>query len=101
MLSDFHRTTSGYSYVVIQTSSLEISSLLKVNPGMRPRFFSQKIEAKLPEKKMPSTAAKATMRSPKVADLLAIHCRAQSAFFFTQGRVSMALNRKSLLNNFV
>lgn len=68
---------------------------------MRPRFFSQKIEAKLPEKKMPSTAAKAIMRSPNVAVLLAIHCRAQSAFFFTQGRVSIALNRKSLLNNFM
>lgn len=55
------------------TSSLEMSSLLKVKPGMRPLFFIQKIEAKLPEKKIPSTAANATMRSPNVAVLLAIH----------------------------
>lgn len=37
------------------TSSLEISSLLCVNPGMRPRFLSQNIAAKLPEKKIPET----------------------------------------------
>lgn len=83
-------------YVLIQTSSLEISSLLKVNPGISPLFLSQNIDAKLPEKNMPSTAAKATIRSPKVAVLLAIHCIAQSAFFFTQGNVSIALNKKSL-----
>ncbi|TDL13835.1 hypothetical protein BD410DRAFT_698737, partial [Rickenella mellea] len=44
-------------------SSRLINSLLKVKPGIRPRFFSQKIEANEPEKKMPSTAANATMRS--------------------------------------
>jgi hypothetical protein len=49
------------------TSSLDISSLLKVSPGMSPRFFNQKMAAKLPEKKMPSTAAKATTLSPNVA----------------------------------
>ena len=32
---------------------LEMSSLLKVSPGIRPRFFNQKIEAKEPEKKIP------------------------------------------------
>jgi len=48
---------------VCKPSSLEISSLLKVRPGIRPRFFSQKIAAKLPEKKMPSTLAKATTLS--------------------------------------
>lgn len=80
----------------IQTSSLDISSLLNVKPGIKPRFFIQKMEAKLPEKKIPSTAANAIIRSANVADLLPIHCRAQSAFFFTQGRVSIALNRKSL-----
>lgn len=79
-----------------QTSSREISSLLKVRPGIRPRFFIQNIEAKLPEKNIPSTDANATMRSPKVAVLLPIHWRAQSAFFLTQGRVSTALNKKSL-----
>ena len=44
-----------------------MSSLLKVRPGIRPRFLSQNIAAKLPEKKIPSTAAKATTRSPNVA----------------------------------
>ena len=39
-----------------------MSSLEKVRPGMRPRFLSQKMAAKEPEKKMPSTAAKAMMR---------------------------------------
>ena len=46
-------------------SSREINSLAKLKPGINPRFFSQKIEQKLPEKKMPSTAAKATKRSAK------------------------------------
>ena len=27
--------------------------MLKLRPGIRPRFFSQKMAAKLPEKKMP------------------------------------------------
>jgi hypothetical protein len=44
-----------------------MSSFENVNPGMSPRFFNQNIEAKEPEKKMPSTAANATMRSPKDA----------------------------------
>jgi hypothetical protein len=34
---------------------------------MRPRFLSQKMEQKEPEKKMPSTAAKAMRRSAKAA----------------------------------
>ena len=37
-------------------SSLEISSFEKVNPGIKPRFFSQKIEQKLPEKEEPVEA---------------------------------------------
>ena len=57
----------------------------KVNPGMRPRFLSQKLEAKDPEKKIPSTAAKATRRSPKTDFSSLIHLRAQSAFFLMQG----------------
>uniref|UniRef100_A0AAG5D4I2 Uncharacterized protein n=1 Tax=Anopheles atroparvus TaxID=41427 RepID=A0AAG5D4I2_ANOAO len=77
-------------------SSREISSFEKVKPGIRPRFFSQKMAAKLPLKKMPSTAANATTRSPKLAFLLEIQFSAQSAFFFTHGSVSMALNRNSL-----
>ena len=44
-----------------------MSSLEKVSPGMSPRFFSQKMEANEPEKKIPSTAAKAMIRSPNVA----------------------------------
>lgn len=48
----------------IATSSLLMSSLEKVSPGMSPLFFNQKIAAKDPEKKIPSTAAKATTRSP-------------------------------------
>jgi hypothetical protein len=52
---------------------------------MRPRFLSQKMEAKAPLKKMPSTAAKATRREPKVEDLSLIQRRAQSAFLRMQG----------------
>ena len=72
-----------------------MSSLLKVRPGMTPRFFSQKMAANDPEKKMPSTAANATTLSPKV-DPSEIQSMAQSAFFLTQGNVSIALNKKSL-----
>ena len=39
------------------------------SPGMRPRFFNQKMEQKEPEKKMPSTHAKATSRSAKLSAL--------------------------------
>lgn len=49
------------------------------------RFLSQKMDANEPEKKMPSTAAKAMILSPKVAVCEAIHCKAQSAFLLTQG----------------
>lgn len=41
-----------------------MSSLENVRPGIKPLFFNQKIAAKEPEKKIPSTAAKATTRSP-------------------------------------
>lgn len=80
----------------LHTSSLDISSLLNVSPGITPLFFNQKIEAKDPEKKIPSTAAKATTLSPYVDSSSLIHLIAQSAFFFTHGIVSMALNRNSL-----
>lgn len=63
---------------------------------MSPRFFSQKMDANDPEKKMPSTAANATMRSPNVALRLPIQFSAQSAFLLMQGIVSTALNRRSL-----
>ena len=51
------------------------------------------MEQKLPEKKMPSTAANATMRSAKLP--FSIHSRAQLAFSFTQSRVSIALKSLS------
>ena len=76
-------------------SSRLMSSLEKVRPGISPRFLSQKMDAKDPEKKMPSTAAKAMSRSPKVERRSAIHVRAQSAFFLMQGIVSMASKRYS------
>lgn len=92
-----HPTKAKYSnYLLNVTSSREMSSLLKVRPGMRPLFFNQKIDAKLPEKKIPSTAANATIRSPNEAVSLAIHCKAQSALRLTHGIVSTALNKKSL-----
>jgi hypothetical protein len=37
-----------------------MSSFEKVKSGIEPRFLSQKIDVNEPEKKMPSTAAKAT-----------------------------------------
>ena len=48
-------------------SSLEINSFEKVKPGISPRFLSQKSAQKEPEKKMPSTHAKATSRCAKGA----------------------------------
>ena len=60
-------------------SSWLISSLLKHRPGIKPRFFSQKIAQKEPEKKMPSTAANAIMRSAKLAELVLHHLRAHCA----------------------
>src|SRR5881392_2965364 len=70
-----------------------MSSLEKVKPGMRPRFLSQKMEANDPEKKIPSTAAKAMRRSANVEFLSAIQRRAHSAFALMQGttRVSNEL----------
>jgi len=63
-------------------SSREINSFEKVRPGMRPRFFSQKIAQKLPEKNMPSIAAKAMSLSAKQSEEL-IHLNAHSAFSLT------------------
>ena len=71
-------------------SSREMSSLEKHSPGISPRFFSQKTAQKEPEKKMPSTAAKATMRSANDERCASHHRSAQSAFLATQGIVSMA-----------
>jgi len=46
---------------------------------MSPRFFSQNIAQKEPEKKMPSTAAKAIIRSAKLALVGSHHLSAQFA----------------------
>jgi hypothetical protein len=59
--------------------------LEKDNPGIIPLFFNQKIDAKAPEKNIPSTAANATRRSANEEFLSEIHRRAQSAFFRMQG----------------
>ena len=59
---------------------------------MSPRFLSQKIAANEPEKKIPSTAAKATTRSEYGASRFPIHFMAHRAFLVMQGIVSMALN---------
>lgn len=71
--------------------------MLKVKPGIKPLFFNQKMAAKLPLKNIPSTAANATTRSGNVALSWLIQFNAQFAFLATQGRVSIALNKKSLL----
>ena len=65
-----------------------MSSLEKVSPGISPRFFSQKMDAKLPEKNMPSTAANAIRRSAK--EPFSIHLSAHWALLATDGTVSMA-----------
>ena len=77
---------------VCRPSSLLINSLLKHKPGISPLFLSQKIEQKDPEKKIPSTAANAITLVPKEEDSSLIHLMAQSAFFLTEGIVSIAFN---------
>jgi hypothetical protein len=59
---------------------------------MSPLFFIQKMAQKLPEKKMPSTAAKATSLSAKVLSE-PIHFKAHSAFLATTGMFYIALNK--------
>jgi hypothetical protein len=67
-------------------SSLLISSFEKVSPGIIPLFFIQNIEQKLPEKKIPSTAAKATSLSAYELSS-PIHFIAHSAFLAITGMV--------------
>ena len=67
-------------------SSRLMSSLENVKPRINPRFFNQKMAQKDPLKKIPSTHAKPTRRSAKLASL-PIHLSAQSAFFATVGTV--------------
>ena len=66
-------------------SSRDMSSLDVASPGISPRFFNQKIAQNDPEKKIPSTAAKATSRSAKLAYFALVHRSAHSAFFLTTG----------------
>lgn len=51
------------------------------------------MDANEPEKKMPSTAAKAISRSANVDRVSVIHLSAHEAFFWIQGMVSIASNR--------
>ena len=79
-----------------ETYSLLIDTYIKDpqekdKPGINPLFFNQKIEQNDPEKKIPSTAAKAIKRSAKLAS--SIQRSAHSAFFLTQSKVSIALKR--------
>ena len=75
-------------------SFLEISSLLKLRTGIRPRFFSQKMTTELPDKKMPNPhqplGAGCVVRVDSRERPLRV-----CAFFMTAGKVSMAL--KSLI----
>src|SRR6056300_419308 len=73
-------------------SSREMSSLEKQRPGMRPRFFNQKIAQKLPLKNIPSTHANANRRSAKERDFASNHFIAHLAFFSIQGTVWIASN---------
>mmetsp|Transcript_33028 Transcript_33028/g.98277 ORF Transcript_33028/g.98277 Transcript_33028/m.98277 type:complete len:213 (+) Transcript_33028:448-1086(+) len=75
-------------------SSREMSSFEKVRPGISPRFLSQNSAQNEPEKKMPSTAANATSRSPNVA-CSPIHLRAHCALRATQGTALIAPKRRS------
>ena len=59
--------------------------------------MSQNTAQNEPEKKMPSTAAKATMRSANEDRSASHQRRAQSAFFLTQGIVSIALRHSAFL----
>jgi hypothetical protein len=79
------------------TSSRLINSLLNVRPRIMPRSRSQKMDANEPLKKMPSTQANATKRSANVV-VSFIQCRAQSAFFLTNGSVDMPLKSRSLFH---
>ena len=60
---------------------------------MSPRFLSQKMAQKEPEKKMPLTAANAIMRSAKLALVGSHHLKAHLALRCTRGSVLMALRR--------
>ena len=74
-------------------SSRIISSLLTLGPGIRQRSLSQKMAQKDPEKKMSSTEANAIMHLAKLAVVVSHHLRAQYAFRWMQGTVSIVCRR--------
>ena len=74
-------------------SSRDINSFEKVKPGIKPRFFNQNIEQNAPEKKIPSTAAKAISRSANESE--STQRNAHSALRFMAGKISMARNNLS------
>lgn len=80
---------------VCNPSSRAINSLEKHNPGMRPRFFNQKIEANDEEKNIPSTAANAIKRTGNDDDASSIQRIHHSALAATDGIVLIALNSDS------
>mmetsp|Transcript_26167 Transcript_26167/g.66464 ORF Transcript_26167/g.66464 Transcript_26167/m.66464 type:complete len:213 (-) Transcript_26167:457-1095(-) len=75
-------------------SSRLMSSFEKVRPGMRPRFLSQKMAQNEPEKKMPSTHAKASRRCANGA-FDEIHLSAHAALACTAGTCETAWKRRS------
>jgi hypothetical protein len=77
---------------VCSPSSLEMSSLEKVSPGISDLFFSQKIAQNEPEKNIPYTAAKATSLSWKLRSPL-IHFMAHCALSLITGTLAIALKR--------
>ena len=89
-------TSFRYSrHAKLQCSPLSrlISALLKLSPGIRLHFFSQKMVQKDPEKKMPSTAGNAIVRLVKLAVVVSHHLRAHCAFQWMQGKFSIACRR--------
>jgi hypothetical protein len=62
---------------------------------MSPRFFSQNMVQKEPEKKMPLTAANAIICLAKLVLVGLHHLRAQLALCWMHGTVSMAWSRCS------
>lgn len=77
------------------TSSRLINSLLKHRSGIKPHFFSQNMAQKEPEKKMPSTATNAIIRSAKLTEVVPHHLRTHCALRWTHGTDSIARRRCS------
>ena len=94
-------TMEAYLYMwqaksVCSPSSREMSSLENVSPGMRPRFFSQKIAQKLPLKKIPSTQANATTRCAKESSLHCNHTSQSSSRQLVVTSVALSAQSESL-----